>query len=366
MRRCPLDFPLHYERPAIPVIDIDQFRAGGMSWLELEEVTRRFADLGVVCLRTSRVNAKVQAEFRNAMLKIHGASEQERAEMDGADTGYQFGMTPPGAERPLDHSAWVATLRSEHRPLTVPGQADPKARFMWPIGPRPKRTRWPKVNAGGGPVPARFRHIAEPLTTWGNHMLTAARELLKIVAVGIGLDSWILEGMLSYGPHILGPTGSDFSSVWLGQVLAGLHYDFNAVTIHGQSNIRALICWTRDGHPFLVEVPDGCLLAQAGKSLEWVTGGFFHAGKHEVIVTPEALEDAARLAHMGGTLIRVSSNLFVHFATRRIMRPLGRFATPEALRQYPSIYGGDYETRELVQIGLFPESDLASANRAAA
>ncbi|MBI5369580.1 hypothetical protein HZA85_00080 [Candidatus Uhrbacteria bacterium] len=355
-------FPLRYTRPEIPVVDLDRFRAGQMTERELVEVTGAFARLGVICLRDARVTSRIQENFRRTMIGIHGASPQEQAALDGKDVGYQFGMTPPGTELPLDHSAWVATLPSEHRPLTVAGRPDLKARFMWALGVRPTNTPWPNVNTRAK-IPERFAHIAGPLNTWGGCMLAAAYDIMQIISIGMGLKRCTLSRMLEGGPHILGPTGSNFATVQLGQVLAGLHYDFNAITVHGQTNIRALVCWTLDGQPFLVEVPDGCLLAQAGKSLEWVTGGRFFAGKHEVLGTPEALADAAAIVARGERPIRVSSNLFVHFATRWVMRPLGHFATAQTLLQYPPIYAGDFESVELARIKLFPSSELARGDR---
>jgi isopenicillin N synthase-like dioxygenase len=35
----------------------------------------------------------------------------------------------------------------------------------------------------------------------------------------------------------------------------------------------------------IVRVPDGCLLVQAGREMEWLTGGVVQAGYHEVIVS---------------------------------------------------------------------------------
>lgn len=357
-----IDFPLKYTRPEIPIIHIEQFLKGGYSLSEIKEKTHEFAQLGLVCLYDPSVTPEMLQRFHDTMMMIHGASSEELALFDGADTGYQYGITPPGKEIPLDHSDWIQTLLPEHRPLTVAGVPDPKARFMWPIGTRPKKTRWPKVNASARP-PKRFAHIASALNACGTAMHDSGLVLMQFVAMGLGLDRQQIVKMMKHGPHIMGPTGTDLSKGYLGKVLAGVHYDLSLITVHSKSNIRALICWTRNGQPFLVEVPDGCLLVQAGKSLEWITGGFFYAGKHEVLITPEALEDTQRILSQGGVPLRVSKNLFMHLATRCVMRPLGRFANPATLKKYPPIYGGDYETIELAQIGLFSEADLVGTDR---
>ena len=50
----------------------------------------------------------------------------------------------------------------------------------------------------------------------------------------------------------------------------------------GKSNFPGLSVWARDGTKMAVTVPDGCLLVQAGKQIEHLTGGHVMAGFHEV------------------------------------------------------------------------------------
>jgi isopenicillin N synthase-like dioxygenase len=71
--------------------------------------------------------------------------------------------------------------------------------------------------------------------------------------------------------------------------LLGFHYDLNFITIHGKSRFPGLHIWTREGKKMAVKVPDGCLLIQAGKQLEWLTGGDITAGYHEVVCTEQTL-----------------------------------------------------------------------------
>ena len=63
---------------------------------------------------------------------------------------------------------------------------------------------------------------------------------------------------------------------------AGFHYDLNFLTIHGKSRFPGLFVWLRDGRRVPVQMPEGCLLLQAGKQMEWLTGGHVQAGMHEV------------------------------------------------------------------------------------
>ena len=67
-----------------------------------------------------------------------------------------------------------------------------------------------------------------------------------------------------------------------GTCYAGYHYDLNFLTIHGKSRFPGLAVWLQDGRRMPVSIPDGCLLIQAGKQIEWLTNGHIRGGMHEV------------------------------------------------------------------------------------
>lgn len=91
---------------------------------------------------------------------------------------------------------------------------------------------------------------------------------------------------------------------------------------------------------------------QAGKQMEYLTGGYVEAGFHEVIVAEPTLETIAQRKADGKSLWRVSSTLFSHTASDQTLEPLGRFATPEAVAKYPPLLAGEQVLQELAQIEL--------------
>lgn len=110
------------------------------------------------------------------------------------------------------------------------------------------------------------------------------------------------------GPHLLAPTGSDLQRYGQeGVVFAGYHDDLNFLTIHGRSRFPGLNIWLRNGRKMEVKVPLGCLLIQAGKQIEWLTGGECRAGMHEVVVTNHTIEAFNRASEQNRSLWRVSS-----------------------------------------------------------
>lgn len=112
--------------------------------------------------------------------------------------------------------------------------------------------------------------------------------------------------------------------------------------------------WPRnESEKLAVRVPDGCLLVQAGKQLEWLTGGVVQAGYHEVIVNEATARTIANKTN-DRPLWRISSTLFLHIASDNILRPLeGVFDTEELrLAKYPKIHTGDQVRKELGLIAL--------------
>lgn len=63
-------------------------------------------------------------------------------------------------------------------------------------------------------------------------------------------------------------------------MLTGFHHDYDFFTVHGKSKYPGLYAWLNTGEKFVVEIPEGHLLVQAGKQLEWLTGGYVKAGFH--------------------------------------------------------------------------------------
>lgn len=99
-------------------------------------------------------------------------------------------------------------------------------------------------------------------------------------------------------------------------------------------------------------VPDGHLLVQAGKQLEWITSGEVKAGFHEVVVTEDtikAIEEAKR-TRPDRPLWRISSTFFLHIASDKVLKPLEPFKSNPSL--YPPIFAGDQVKHELGLIEL--------------
>lgn len=202
-------------------------------------------------------------------------------------------------------------------------------------------------------VPPEFPKWTETMNMWGTKMLDALFVLAEMAAVGFNMEPDAFTSRMQMGPHLLAPTGSDFNTYGqLGKVLAGFHTDLNFLTIHGKSRFPGLYIWLRNGKKVAVRVPDGCLLVQAGKQMEYLTGGHVLAGFHEVVVSDKTVETIERRRREGKSLWRVSSTLFGHIASDQMLEPLGPFRNHQVVLQYPPKYTGDQVQDELNAINL--------------
>lgn len=158
---------------------------------------------------------------------------------------------------------------------------DAKWRFFWPIGERDGKMEndLPKT------IPEEFPEWEKKMDTWGNHMVSAAEVICRMCAVGMGLREDTFTQRMQQGSHLLAPTGSDLTKYGVGTAFAGFHYDLNFITCHGKSRYPGLFIWMRDWTKIVCKMPQGCVLMQAGKMFEWMTGGYILAGFHEVIYT---------------------------------------------------------------------------------
>ncbi|RKP15883.1 hypothetical protein ROZALSC1DRAFT_25931 [Rozella allomycis CSF55] len=97
-----------------------------------------------------------------------------------------------------------------------------------------------------------------------------------------------------------------------------------------------------------VSIPDGYLLLQAGKQLEYLTGGCIKAGYHEVTCSERTIEALKKAKEENKSLWRISSTMFVHVASDLILKPINGFENSS----YEPILAGDQVSNELRMISL--------------
>lgn len=220
------------------------------------------------------------------------------------------------------------------------------------MGEVPQFTKYPQLNADPV-VPEGIPMWAQQMNSWGKSLERAVNDVSQVAAVGLGLPSTAFSDLAKFGPHLLAPTGSDLNKYGtIGTVLAGFHTDLNLLTIHGKSRFSGLSIWTPSGKKLLVKIPDGCLLVQAGKQMEILTGGKILAGFHEVAVNETTVSQIKIQSEKGRPLWRISSTLFFHVASDNYIEPLCHFRNDLSMKTYPKIQAGEQVRKELEFIKL--------------
>jgi isopenicillin N synthase-like dioxygenase len=343
--------------PEIPIFDLSDFLAGKDS---AAETCKQMADYihrtGILVIRDPRVHEENNNTFIDMMERYYDLPDEVKLKDIRPEIHYQLGATPENTEscrcfQTPSCMEEISTWPAERRPH-LPVGPDPKWRFFWRLGKWPEKTQFPALNADQV-IPDGFPEWSHVMDLWGKLMLTAVSTVAAMVAVGLDLPRDTFTKRMEYGPHLLAPTGSNLNKYSdLGTIFAGYHTDLNFLTIHGKSRFPGLNAWLRDGTRMPVRVPDGCLLVQAGKQIEYLTGGFITAGFHEVVSTEATRAAIAKAKEEGRICWRVSSTLFSHIGSDEVLQPLEPFRTPEAVAKYPSVLTGDQVQNELNVIKL--------------
>ncbi|KAG0569278.1 hypothetical protein KC19_6G079500 [Ceratodon purpureus] len=313
-------------------------------------------ETGALVIRDPRCSMEDNDRFLDMMERYFGQTAELKRQQERPLLHYQVGVTPEGVEVPRcsmdpQMQELMRSMPSDSRPV-VPVGPDRKWRYMWRIGPRPTKTRFQELNAEPV-IPESFPEWVDVMNGWGHKMIAAVEVVAEMAALGFGLPKTAFTSLMKQGPHLLAPTGSDLSKYGdLNNVFAGYHYDLNFLTIHGRSRFPGLFIWLKDGRKVPVKVPEGCLLLQAGKQLEWLTGGECAAGMHEVVVSENTLQAVEASRKAGRSLWRVSSTMFAHIASDEVLKPLGHFAKATASTNYPPMCAGEYVEAELAAINL--------------
>lgn len=339
-----------------PIVDISAYLADktGDHKKECELIAELLHKYGILIIRDPRVPESDNEKFVDMIEEYFEQPDDVKAADIRKELFYQVGTTPSGIEKARDHCSKVTGLAEEDKPATIcPPEVDPKCRFFWRIGERPPKTEFAQLNAEPV-IPKAFEDRWEgTMNHWGGLILETVQSVSEMAAIGFGLPSNTFTNLMKYGPHLLAPTGSDLNK-WseLGTVFASYHYDLNFITIHGRSRYPGLFIWTREGKKIIVKVPANCLLLQAGKQFEWLTGGHVLAGYHEVVVVKETQDAIAKARAEGKSLWRVSSTLFSHIASDNTLEPVGHFANADSLSKYPPTKAGTQVKAELDAIAL--------------
>jgi isopenicillin N synthase-like dioxygenase len=176
-------------------------------------------------------------------------------------------------------------------------------------------------------------------------LLDLQRRVLRIVAVGIGVDECFFDDLIVDGATLnrairyppMAEAG-DRARIW-----ADAHADINLITALPRASAPGLQVQTEDGWVD-ARPPDGSVILNTGIMLERLTNGLIPSGWHRVIADPS----------FGGE--RYSVVQFCHPAPWMVLDPLACCVSDERPQRYGAIRAGDLLERVLWDIKLIPRS----------
>lgn len=112
-------------------------------------------------------------------------------------------MTPEGVEVPRslvdeEMKEKLKAMPKENQPSS-PSGPDPKWRYMWRVGPRPKITSFKELNSEPV-IPEGFPEWKCTMDSWGYKMISAVESVAEMAAIGFGLSKDAFTSLMQQFP----------------------------------------------------------------------------------------------------------------------------------------------------------------------
>lgn len=178
-----------------------------------------------LAVRDPRVSEQANNNFLDIVETYFDQPTDVKLQDARPEVGYQVGVTPENTEVPRcgrDASCLdiVDHMDDDNKPHSF-DQADPKWRYFWNIGERPKVTKFSRVNPPPV-IPAAFPQWENVMNEWGNLLYSAVSTVSEMAADGLDLPRNAFSSLMKNGPHLLAPTATDLDKYGkVGTVLAG-------------------------------------------------------------------------------------------------------------------------------------------------
>lgn len=304
-----------------------------------KQILKALHDTGILLVKDPRIDLVKNEKFIELMEKYFYLPDEIKRHHVHKELHYQVGLTPEFIEKPRDHCELIHRLPKEHS-AQKPKDFDPKQRWFHRLTPIDPNTEFPLIT-GENVIPQELPEWKEIIENMGDCFMNVFDSLLKLLAEELGLEYNYFVDLCHQGNHMIAPTFSDFRKYnKKDTILAGFHSDISFFTIHGKSKFSGLNIWTRNNEKIQVSVPNGYFLVQAGKQLQYITGGYILAGFHEVVVNDKTIQQIQLAKENNQPLVRISSTFFGHINSDKYMEVLEQFRNEETLQLYPKVKEG--------------------------
>jgi isopenicillin N synthase-like dioxygenase len=309
----------------IPVLDLDDFRAGGEREARfVEALGEAFVDTGFAALIHHGVDLDLAREATAVAASVFDLPEATKLRYEDPKGLGQRGYTAFGREHAKDQP--VPDLKE----FWHVGRELPAAH---PLAQAYARNLWPEE------IP-RFRAI---MTALYGQLEICGDHLLEACALHLGEDRALFRDMARDGDSVLRvlhypPIPADAHPA---SIRAAAHEDINLMTLLLESTAPGLELLQRDGAWRKVHSLAGQIIVDTGDMMQRLTNGYFKSTTHRV-VNPDSSRDR-----------RFSMPFFIHPRPDVILDPRpSAIARTGGRAAFTPIAAGDYLVQRLRAIGL--------------
>ena len=194
--------------------------------------------------------------------------------------------------------------------------------------------------------PAEVPDFEATTTTAYQALEAAGRQMLRAIALHLGLDEAYFEPRVAGGNSILRPIHyfpiDDPDSLPPDAVRAAEHEDINLITLLMGASADGLQVLNRDGQWVAITAVPDCVVVNVGDMLQRLTNDVLRSTTHRVVNPPRELMHTSRY----------SIPFFLHPRSEMDLTCLPQCVSAERPAAYPPITAGAYLSQRLREIGL--------------
>lgn len=301
----------------IPRLDLHHYTQGSAEQRHQfsQDIGKAFNDTGFVTIANHGMDKALIDELYQTVQAFFGLPEATKSKYEIPGLAGQRGYTSKGKEKAKD--ARVPDLKE----FWQRGQDD-----------NPFVEEQPRFDEVTGEV---FRRLE-----------TAGRELLKAIAVYLGLAEDYFEPKVIQGNSILRAIHyfpiEDPDSLPDDAVRAGAHEDINLITLLIGASADGLEVLTRDGSWYPVKAHGEDIVVNVGDMLQRLTNNRLKSTTHRVVNPPRELMKTSRF----------SVPFFLHPKADMSLAALESCVDAAHPKAYPDVTAGEYLDERLREIGL--------------
>jgi len=302
----------HTQQQTIPVVDLDAWRSGDMSFAH--DLGRALETYGFVAVENHGVHAETRARALAQVKALFDLDDPIKKGYERPKHGRQRGYTPRGVERAKNVS--IGDLKE-----------------FWHIGPELDENSALAGQIGANVWPHELPEFKSAMLNFYTELEQCGRALFEALAHYLKVPPHTFTDMLEGGNTVLRSIHypkPDANHTASGRVWAAAHEDINMMTLLSEATQPGLELLTRDGEWLPIHPVPGQLIADTGDMFQRLTNGRFPATTHRVVAPPEQRS------------ARYSMPFFIHPHPDTVLTPIAACAGNQSGLRYEHISAHEY------------------------